>query len=120
MNRRGYFDIKTDSGETKTLHFSINAWFNLQEATGLDLVAFGAAMDKEYKKKKPDNVKILDMISELALAAAKAYCQEEDQPIDFNKFKMRAWLSTLNDDQMNDFMQAMLSSTSLQDNNAGK
>ena len=71
------------------LHFSINSWYNLEEDTGLTsnkfLIEFGSELQKEDK----NEFILLDLITDLCLAAARAYAQEEGLEFDYNRFKMR-------------------------------
>ena len=69
------------------LHFSMNAWANLQELTGSDLVQW----NKEFDKTSTDIDKIL-AYADLAYAGAMAYNQENDIDIDFNIYNVRNWI----------------------------
>ena len=82
----GYYQFPNNG---LNLHFSINSWFNLEEDTGLTsnqfLIEFGSELQKEDK----NEFILLDLITDLCLAAARAYAQEEGLEFDYNRFKMR-------------------------------
>ena len=107
--QRGYFTLPTPEG-TKTLHFSTNCWYNLLEDTGMQLDAFGNNLDAQLKDPEANMLNIVNSITDLAYAAAKAYDQEESNEIEYNRFKVRTWISNLSAEQSEEFMRAMMSS----------
>ena len=82
----GYYQFP-DNG--LNLHFSINSWFNLEEDTGLTSSQFLTEFGTELQKEDKNEFILLDLITDLCLAAARAYAQEEDMDFDYNRFKMR-------------------------------
>ena len=82
----GYYQFP-DNG--LNLHFSINSWFNLEEDTGLTSSQFLTEFGTELQKEDKNEFILLDLITDLCLAAARAYAQEEDVDFDYNRFKMR-------------------------------
>ena len=110
--QKGYFNIPTIDGD-QWLHFSINCWFNLQQDTGKSFDVFLKELDAEYKKSNQDMLKILDSFTDLVFAAAKAYDQEEDNEINYNRFKVRSWLSSLAPDVLADLVTAMQSTVNV-------
>ena len=82
----GYYQFPN---EGLNLHFSINSWFNLEEDTGLTSSQFLTEFGTELQKEDRNEFVLLDLITDLCLSAARAYCQEEDLEFDYNRFKMR-------------------------------
>jgi len=82
----GYYQFPN---EGLNLHFSINSWFNLEEDTGLTSAQFLNEFGTELQKEDKNEFILLDLITDLCLAAARAYAQEEDMDFDYNRFKMR-------------------------------
>jgi hypothetical protein len=93
----GYFNLNgTD------LHFSINAWYNLEKQSGLTaqkwLVEFGTELQKEDR----NEFTLIDLLSDLCIAAATAYSQEEETELNTNRFKLRDGLTRLNAQEIQD------------------
>ena len=109
--QRGYFDLPIEEG-TKTIHFSTNCWFNLLEDTGLELDVFGEKLQTLFNDPTKNMLGIINCITDLAWAAAKAYDQEEDNKIDYNRFKVRSWITNLSEEDTTAFMKAMMHSVS--------
>ena len=107
MKQRGYFELPTEKG-VQLLHFSANAWYNLLEDTGKQVDQFGRELDKEYSKKKQDVLKILNLLTDLAYAAAKAHDQEAGNDIAYNRFNVRTWMANLTAEDSEAFVAAML------------
>jgi len=82
----GYYQFP-DNG--LKLHFSINSWYNLEEDTGLKSNQFLTEFGEELQKKDRNEFVLLDLITDLCLSAARAYCQEEELEFKYNRFKMR-------------------------------
>ena len=106
MNNRGRFTL--ESGQQ--LHFSANAWYNLLEDTGMQADEFGVKLEKALKKKKPDLLESLNLVTDIAWAAAKAYDQEEGNEITYNRFKIRHLMTeTMKDEAKGaQFYQALI------------
>lgn len=79
------------------LHFSINAWYNLEEATGLKTSEWLVEFGTELANPKRNEFILIDHLSDIVLAAAKAYAQEEDEMDNFklNIFKSRTLITQL-------------------------
>ena len=106
MKQRGYFKLPTETG-TIDLHFSANCWFNLQEYTGMTISEFGKALEAEYAKDSQNTLKILDMLTDLAYAAAKANSQERNEDVTYNRFNIRTWMANLDGNRAAEFIAAM-------------
>lgn len=92
--------LPTESGG-KTLSFSMNFVFNLQELSGKDLITWGKELDQ--KSELEQGIALCDV----AYAAMTAYDQEEGNKIDYNIYKVRKWVGLLDKDQINDFLAAL-------------
>lgn len=77
----GYYELPNG----QHLHFSMNTWYNLKEATGKDITDYGQALEKGTDIEKAF------ALAEIVHAAAKAYNQEEGLKVDFNIYKVRGW-----------------------------
>ena len=106
MKQRGYYTL--ESGQK--LHFSANCWYNLLEDTGMQADEFGTKLQAEFDKEDPNTLDSLNLITDIAFAAAKAYDQEEGNEITYNRFKIRAWMTETMKDEASgaEFMQAMM------------
>lgn len=82
----GYYQFPN---EGLNLHFSINSWYNLEEDTGLTSSQFLNEFGTELQKEDKNEFILLDLITDLCVAAARAYAQEEGLEFDYNRFKMR-------------------------------
>ena len=105
--QRGYYELKTEDG-SKWLHFSMNFIFNLQEVTGEDLSTWSARVSKTTDEME-QAVNICDMV----FAAMAAYDQEEENPLDYNRYAVRNWVfdAINNDDKVaTEIMEAFTAS----------
>ena len=107
MTQRGYYTLK--SGQK--LHFSANCWYNLLEDTGMQADEFGKKLQAEFDKDVPDTLTTLNLLTDLAFAAAKAYDQEEGNAITYTRFKVRDWMAQLKKEDSAAFVRAMTGST---------
>ena len=114
MKQRGYYDLKTDEG-VQTLHFSANCWYNVLEDTGMQADVFGNKLQELFNAKVPDTLKILNHLTDLAYAAAKAYDQEQGNKIEYNRFKVRDWMASLKEEDSNAFALAMTGASEVPD-----
>ena len=103
MKQRGYYTLP--SGQK--LHFSANCWYNLLEDTGMQSDEFGDKLQAEFNKKKQDVLKTLNLLTDLAFAAAKAHNQEEGIDINFNRFQIRDQMAQLKESDSEAFVKAM-------------
>ena len=83
---RGYYEFPIGEGKTKTMHFSMNFVFLLQEIVEEDLNVWLKKLDKL------DRIQQGLALSQLTFAGLAAYDQEEGNEIDYNVYKIRDWL----------------------------
>ena len=86
--QNGYYRLKTDDSELM-LHFSMNAWYDLKERTGMDIAEYSVALEKGTDFDKAIS------LSEIIFSAIKAYSLEENEEIDVTIYKIRGWLGTI-------------------------
>lgn len=106
LQQRGYFDLTTEDG-TQVLHFSANCWYNLLEDTGKQADTFGKELQDEFAKDAPDTLTVLNLLTDLAFSAAKAYDQEEGNEITYTRYKVRDWMAKLKEGDSAAFVAAM-------------
>ena len=82
------------------LHFSINAWFNLEEETSLTSSEWLTQFGQELQEVPRNDFRLLDHLTDIVLAAAVAYGQEEDEEVKLNRFKVRSMLVELKGDDI--------------------
>ena len=107
MTQRGYYTLPAG----QKLHFSANCWYNLLDDTGMEADEFGTKLQAEFDKKKQDTLKILNLLTDLAFAAAKAYDQEEGNEITYTRYKIRDLMAQLKEEDSADFVKAMTGAT---------
>lgn len=93
--QRGYLTIETSEGK-KTLHFSTNFLFVIEEITEKTFTEFAQQLKDNTNLDREDGSKSMATIKDvctLVFAAMVAYDQEEENEIDYNLFKVRNWLS---------------------------
>lgn len=95
--QRGYHKVKL-GGKIRTLHFSMNFWANFTEAMGIGLDGLGEVFAGNLS---------LKAIRTLIYSAILAYDQEEGNEIDYNEFKVGAWLEDLSADELEKIITAM-------------
>ena len=83
---RGYYDFPIGDNKTKTMHFSMNFVFILQDIVNKDLTKWLKEMEV-----MDDLAQGLAM-SQLVFAGFAAYDLEEDNEVDYNVYKVRDWL----------------------------
>ena len=100
--QQGY--LKTQlGGSQRTLHFSMNFLFVLEEVTGKSFQEFGDDLAKQQ------GLGILRECAIIVFAAMVAFDQEEENEIDYNLFKVRNWVSDkVQDDK--DFVEKIVDS----------
>lgn len=93
MNKlQGYIDLPTAEGP-KTMHFSMNFIFNLQEIVEEDVVTWLSKLDDL------GDVDKAFATCQIIFSALAAYDMEEGNQIDYNVYKVRNWIfDALNDD----------------------
>ena len=112
MTQRGKYDLRTDKG-TQTLHFSANCWYNLLEDTGKQSDEFSVELGTAFSEEPIDTLKVLNLLTDLAFAAAKAYDQEEGNDITYTRFKVRDWMAGLKEADSEHFVKAMTGSNDI-------
>lgn len=115
MEQIGYYTLPNG----RKLHFSINAWYNLEQDAGLSPQAYLEEFGNEAGKEEPNEFLLLDLITDLVYAALKAYDQEEGNEIDYNRFKVRSELVQMDGEELAGLNNAMLSNSSI-DTSLGK
>jgi len=98
--QRGYHKVKL-GGKQRTLHFSMNFWANFTELMGIGLQDLGEVFASNLS---------LKAIRTLIYSAVLAYDQEEGNEIDYNEFKVGAWLEDLTSEELEAIILAMTES----------
>jgi len=98
--RRGYYTTKL-GGRNITMHFSMNFWANFTEIMKVPLDQIGELFAGGVS---------ISAIRALVYSAMLAYDQEEGNTIEYNEFKVGAWLEDLNQDELEKMMSAMMES----------
>lgn len=98
--RRGYYTTKL-GGRNVTLHFSMNFWANFTEIMNVPLDKIGDLFSGGVS---------ISAIRALVYSAMLAFDQEEGNEIDYNQFKVGAWLEDLNQDELEKMIGAMMES----------
>ncbi len=98
--RRGYFSTKL-GGKNRTLHFSMNFWANFTDILDIKLDEIGNVFEGGVK---------LSTIRTLIYSGLLAYDQEEGNEIDYNEFKVGAWMEDLDSDKLDQIVMAMMES----------
>ena len=98
--QRGYYSL-TIGGKQRTLHFSMNFWAAFTDELQISLTE----IDKVFS-----NALNLNSIRALVYAGLLAYDQEEGNEIDYNLFKVGAWLDDINTDQFNEIINTLMES----------
>ena len=82
------------------LHFSINAWYNLEADTSMKSSEWLQEFGRELQLVPRNDFILLDHLTDIVLAAAVAYGQEEDEEVKLNRFKVRSILTELTGDDI--------------------
>jgi len=98
--RRGYYTTKL-GGRNVTLHFSMNFWANFTEIMNVPLDKIGELFAGGVS---------ISAIRALVYSAMLAYDQEEGNEIDYNQFKVGAWLEDLGQEELEKMIGAMMES----------
>jgi len=98
--RRGYYTTKL-GGRNITLHFSMNFWANFTEIMNVPLDKIGELFSGGFS---------ITAIRALVYSAMLAYDQEEGNEIDYNQFKVGAWLEDLGQEELENMISAMMES----------
>jgi len=98
--KRGYYSLNI-GGKQRTLHFSMNFWAAFTDELNISI----SEIDKVFS----DTLN-LNMIRALVYAGLLAFDQEEGNEIDYNLFKVGAWLDDVNTDQFNEMLNTLTES----------
>jgi len=98
--RRGYYTTKL-GGRNVTLHFSMNFWANFTEIMNVPLDKIGELFAGGVS---------ISAIRALVYSAMLAHDQEEGNEIDYNQFKVGAWLEDLGQEELEKMISAMMES----------
>lgn len=98
--KRGYYTLSL-GGQKRTLHFSMNFWANFTDTLNIPLEDIGNAFDGGVS---------LSTLRAMVYSGVLAYDQEEGNEIDYNEFKVGAWMEDLNQDDLEKIIAAMMES----------
>lgn len=98
--KRGYYSLKI-GGKQRTLHFSMNFWAAFTEEMQITL----NEIDQVFS-----NALNLNTIRALVYSGLLAFDQEESNEIDYNIFKVGAWLDEVNPEQFNEIINTLMES----------
>lgn len=98
--KRGYYSLSI-GGKQRTLHFSMNFWAAFTDEMQISLTE----IDQVFS-----NALNLNSIRALVYSGLLAYDQEEGNEIDYNLFKVGAWLDDINTDQFNEIINTLMES----------
>ena len=96
------------------LHFSINAWYILEEDTGYKPQEFLADLIEEGGKEEPNEFTLLSLITDLTFAACKAYDLEEGNEITYNKYKTRSLIATMGGENIKKLNQILINNSTIE------
>lgn len=98
--KRGFYTLSL-GGQKRTLHFSMNFWANFTDTLNIPLEGIGTVFDGGVS---------LSAIRALVYSGLLAFDQEEGNEIDYNEFKVGAWMEDLNQDDLEKIIGAMMES----------
>lgn len=98
--KRGYYTLNI-GGQNRTLHFSMNFWAAFTDELKVPLDKIGTVFEGGLS---------INGIRALIYAGLLAYDQEEGNEIDYNIFKVGAWLEDLDAAQLENIVGAMMES----------
>jgi hypothetical protein len=98
--KRGYYTLKL-GGKNRTMHFSMNFWANFTDILGISLEQIGSAFSNGIS---------ITTLRAIIYSGLLAYDQEEGNEIDYNEFKVGAWLEDLDAAKLEDVVAAMFES----------
>jgi hypothetical protein len=98
--KRGYYTL-TIGGKKRTLHFSMNFWASFTDVLGISLSEIDKVFSSELN---------LTSIRALVYAGILSYDQEEGNEIDYNIYKVGAWLDDVTTEQFNEMVQTLTES----------
>lgn len=83
------------------MHFSMNFWANFTDILGISLEQIGSAFSNGIS---------ITTLRAIIYSGLLAYDQEEGNEIDYNEFKVGAWLEDLDAAKLEDVVAAMFES----------
>lgn len=98
--RRGYYTTKL-GGQSRTLHFSMNFWAAFTDELKIPLDKIGEVFEGGIS---------ISGVRALVYAGLLAYDQEEGNQIDYNIFKVGAWLEDMSADELEKIVSTMMES----------
>jgi len=98
--KRGYYSLMIGE-KNRTLHFSMNFWAAFTDELKISL----DQIDKVFSSSLN-----LNTIRALVYAGLLAYDQEEGNEIDYNIYKVGAWLDDVNTEQFNEMINTLTES----------
>jgi hypothetical protein len=98
--KRGYYSLMIGE-KNRTLHFSMNFWAAFTDELNISL----DQIDKVFSSSLN-----LNTIRALVYAGLLAYDQEEGNEIDYNIYKVGAWLDDVNTEQFNEMINTLTES----------
>ena len=107
--QQGYYTLPNGIN----LHFSINAWYELERETGLRPQQFLEQFIEEGSKEEPNEFILLDLLTDLVLASATAYNLEEGIESDLNRYKIRNDLVNLNGVELAELNDTLLNNSTV-------
>jgi hypothetical protein len=105
----GYYTLPNG----QNLHFSINAWYILEEETGYKPQEFLADLIEESSRKEPNEFTLLTLLSDLTFAACKAYDLEEGNEVTYNRFKIRSMVANLGGEGIKDLNDSLINNSTV-------
>jgi hypothetical protein len=105
----GYYTLPNG----QNLHFSINAWYILEEETGYKPQEFLADLIEESSRKEPNEFTLLTLLSDLTFAACKAYDLEEGNEVTYNRFKIRSIVANLGGEGIKDLNDSLINNSTV-------
>jgi len=110
MEQNGYYTLPNG----QKMHFSINAWFNLEKDAGFTPQNYLEEFGLEASAEEPNEFRLLDLLTDLVYASCKAYDQEEGNEITYNRFKIRDVLIQLDGEQLANLNNTMLTNSTIE------
>lgn len=105
----GYFTLPNG----QNLHFSINAWYILEEETGYKPQEFIADLIEEGSREEPNEFTLLSMLSDLTFAACKAYDMEEGNEVTYNRFKIRSIIAAMSGEGIKELNDNLINNSTI-------
>jgi hypothetical protein len=98
--KRSYLTTKI-GGKNRTFHFSMNFWSEFTEQMGISLEQIGEAFSNGVS---------LKALRAIVYSGLLANDMENDNPIDYNLFKVGQWMDDITPEQINEIIETMLQS----------